>query len=69
MTSILRGRNPEFSWGPAQQAAFDTVRELLLGGIHLAAPDYDIPFHLATDASEDGKGGMLYQLPSVPLDQ
>ena len=45
------------------------MRELLLGGIHLATPDYDIPFHLATDASEDGKGGMLCQLPSVPLDQ
>ena len=69
MTSILRGRNPEFSWGPARQSAFGTVRELLLGGIHLAAPDYEIPFHLATDASEDGKGGMLYQLPSVPLNQ
>jgi hypothetical protein len=38
-----------------------------LEGVHLAAPDFDLPFHLATDASEDGKGGELYQLPSIPV--
>jgi hypothetical protein len=39
----------------------------LLAEVHLAAPDFDLPFHLATDASEDGKGGELYQLPSIPV--
>jgi len=68
MTDILRGRHPEFSWSQPQQDAFDTVRELLLGGIHLSPPDYSLPFHLATDASEDGKGGYLYQLPSIPIE-
>ena len=62
MTDILRGRHPEFFWGEPQQTAFDSIRELLLGGIHLCPPDYSLPFHLATDASEDGKGGCLYQL-------
>jgi hypothetical protein len=42
----------------------------LLQGVHLAAPDFSLPFHLATDASEDGKGGEMYQLlPSVPVEQ
>ena len=69
LTDLLRGRQPVFSWGLAQQTSFETVRDLLLGGIHIAAPDYSIPFHLATDASEDGKGAVLYQLPTVPLDK
>jgi len=37
--------------------------------VHLSAPDFSLPFHLATDASEDGKGGELYQLPKVPIEQ
>jgi hypothetical protein len=35
----------------------------------LAAPNFALPFHLATDASEDGKGGVLYQLPNVLVEQ
>jgi hypothetical protein len=44
-----------------------TVAGTAPGGIHLAAPDYEFPFHLATDASDDGKGGVLHQLPDVAL--
>ena len=69
MTEILKGKPPTFSWGPEQQAAFNTIRDKLLRGVHLAAPDFSLPFHLATDASEDGKGGELYQLPSIPIAQ
>jgi hypothetical protein len=67
MTMILRGRLPVFQWGSEQQQSFDAIREKLLQGVHLAAPNFELPFHLATDASEDGKGGELYQLPSVPI--
>ncbi len=35
--------------------------------MHLASPDFALPFHLATDASEDDKAGKLYQLPSIPI--
>jgi hypothetical protein len=35
----------------------------LLAGIHLATPNFDLPFHLQTNASEDDKGFILYQLP------
>ncbi len=67
MTDVLRGKNPVFFWGSPQQAAFDIVREKLLSGVHLSAPDFELPFNLATDASEDGKGADLYQLPGIPI--
>jgi hypothetical protein len=67
LTDILKGKPPTFRWGSAQQAAFDEIRGKLLAGVHLAAPDFELPFHLATDASEDGKGGELYQLPKIPI--
>jgi hypothetical protein len=67
LTDLLKGKVTTFRWGPTQQQAFDTIRDKLLEGVHLAAPDFELPFHLATDASEDGKGGELYQLPSVPV--
>ncbi len=69
MTEILKGKPPTFRWGPDQQTAFDTIRDRLLEGVHLAAPNFALPFHLATDASEDGKGGELYQLPDIPVSE
>jgi hypothetical protein len=69
MTDLLKGKATTFAWGEEQQRAFDAVRDLLLEGVHLSAPDFSLPFHLATDASEDGKGGELYQLPKVPIEQ
>ena len=69
VSDLLRGKQPVFKWELAQQNAFDDIRDLLLSGIHLSVPDFSIPFHLATDASEDGKGAVLYQLPSVPLEK
>jgi hypothetical protein len=68
MTDFLRGAKPVFAWGDAQQKAFDHLRDLLLGGMHLCAPNYSIPFHLQTDASEDGKGAVLHQLPTALLE-
>jgi hypothetical protein len=69
LTDLLRGKAVSFTWGEAQQNAFDLVRDKLLQCVHLCSPDFTFPFHLATDASEDGKGGLLYQLLTVPLDQ
>jgi hypothetical protein len=42
------------------------VRDALLAGVHLAAPDFSLPFHLQTDASKNGKGAVLYQLHDCP---
>jgi hypothetical protein len=69
MTELLKGKATAFTWGEQQQTAFDFVRDRLLRGVHLASPDFSLPFHLATDASEDGKGGELYQLPTIPIDK
>jgi hypothetical protein len=67
MSDVLRGKNPVFFWKSEQQAAYDFIRDKLLSGVHLAAPDFELPFHLATDASEDGKGATFYQLPSIDV--
>jgi hypothetical protein len=69
MTDLLKGKAATFVWGDEQQKAFDFVREKLLASVHLASPDFELPFHLETDAGEDDKGGELYQLPSVPVDK
>jgi hypothetical protein len=69
MTDLLKGKATVFTWGELQQTAFDFVRDRLLRGVHLALPDCSLPFHLATDASEDGKGAELYQLPTIPVDK
>jgi hypothetical protein len=69
LTDLLRGKQPVFVWGQAQQAAYERVRDSLLAGVHLAAPDFSRPFHLQTDASEDGKGAVLYQLLCCPVSE
>jgi hypothetical protein len=66
LTEVLKGKPPTFRWGPEQQSAFDLIRDRLLQGVHLAAPDFSLPFHLATDASEDGKGGAAIPAPHYP---
>jgi hypothetical protein len=66
-TDLLRGKQPVFKWTDVQQTAYETIRDALLASIHLAAPNFELPFHLQTDASEDGKGGLLYQLPACPI--
>ncbi len=66
LTEVLKGKPPTFRWGLEQQTAFDTIRDKLLQGVHLAAPDFSLPFHLATDASEDGKGESYISSPPSP---
>jgi hypothetical protein len=68
LTDLLRGKQPTFAWEAKHQAAYEFVRDALLAGIHLAAPNFDLPFHLQTDASEYGKGAVLYQLPSCAIE-
>ncbi len=67
LTNLLKGKQAVFKWEAEQQHAYEYVRDALLSGIHLAAPDLTLPFHLQTDASEDGKGGLLYKLPKCPI--
>jgi hypothetical protein len=69
LTDLLRGKQPVFKWDEPQQRAYEHIRDALLSGLHLAAPDFTLPFHLQTDASEDGKAANLYQLMNCPIDE
>ena len=68
LTDLLK-KQTQWIWGEDQQRAYDVIRDKLLQGVHLAPPNYDLPFHLKSDASEDGKAAVLYQLPEVPIEE
>ncbi len=46
--------------------SYDHIRNLLLDGIHLAPPDYRLPFHSGGDASNDGKSYGIHQFSDLP---
>jgi hypothetical protein len=48
-------------WTEKEANAFVKVKKALAHNIILHAPNWDLPFHLATDASDVGIGGVLYQ--------
>ena len=48
-------------WGPAQQEAFNTLKEKLSSPPILAYADFKKSFILHTDVSTDGLGAVLYQ--------
>ncbi len=58
----LTADGAEWVWGEAEQAAFLAVREALTSDVVLARPDLDKEWHLETDASLSGVGGILWQL-------
>ena len=58
---VLKGTKPTFFWGAAQDKAFNQIKADLLSAPILAPPDLDKPFHLFTDASGSGIGGILAQ--------
>ena len=61
----MTGSTVAFQWDEKHQRAYDNIRDRLLNGVHLSAPDYDYPFHLFTGASDDGKGAVLAQFPTL----
>ncbi|KAL3247644.1 hypothetical protein ABHI18_012339, partial [Aspergillus niger] len=54
-----------FDWGPEQQRAFNKVKEHL-ARVTLSGGDPTTQYHLATDASNQGLGGVLFQIRGVP---
>jgi hypothetical protein len=50
-------------WSDACQNAFETLKHDLMTSVTLAHPDFNAPFILAVDASFDGIGAVLSQLP------
>lgn len=57
----LTEKNVQFEWSQAAQAAFEELRSRLTSAPVLAFPDYNRPFILDTDASENGIGAVLSQ--------
>lgn len=50
-------------WTSACERAFEDLKSALLNSVVLAHPDFDRPFILSTDASLDGLGAVLSQVP------
>ena len=56
------------AWGEVEQKAFETPRSCALENNVLAAFDHKKPVRGRGDASDDGKGWMIYQLKDVDGD-
>jgi hypothetical protein len=52
----------ERTWGEQQETAFANLRQALLAAPVVSTPDFTRPFHISTDASQYGVGGVLYQV-------
>lgn len=57
----LTGKNTQFSWGPAQQAAFERLKSAFTSAPVLAHFDYDKEITLETDSSDYVSAGVLSQ--------
>lgn len=53
--------NKEIIWTPLLLQHFELTKEAICKAPFLAFPDFSLPFHVATDASNTGVGGILYQ--------
>ena len=63
-TRLRSGQLPPSSpvdWGPQHQSALDALVDKVTSPPLLAYPDYNAPFIVHTDASQDGLGAVLYQ--------
>jgi hypothetical protein len=74
LTRSSNGKPVPFLWTADQQQAYDTIRNLLLDGIHLCPANYLLPFHCGGDASNDDKAFGIHQsilrpTPRYPLDR
>jgi transposase InsO family protein len=52
---------PTIQWNDLLRTSFAVVKEALLRSPVLSFPDFTRPFHIATDASQTGVGGVLFQ--------
>lgn len=60
LTNLLR-KKVAFVWTDETQRAFDNLKRILINFSVFRAPDFDLPFSLATDASDVGVGAVLLQ--------
>ena len=62
LTDLTKSKFPnKLSWGPEQESAFNSLKEVLCSDPVLRLPDGDREFILRTDASDVGVGAVLLQ--------
>ncbi len=61
LTQIENGKYVPFVWNEKRQKAFDEIKRRMTMAPIVAHPDFNKPFILYTDASEEGIGVILYQ--------
>ena len=54
-----------WEWGDSQQKAFDNIKRAITRNATFGGRD-DVQYHLTTDASKTGIGGVLFQLLDTP---
>jgi hypothetical protein len=59
--AVLLRKDVPWVWGPAQQAAFTEIKNLITSAPILIFPDFLLPFILHTDASDVAIGAVLSQ--------
>ena len=52
---------PALEWTPEMLSSFDVLKLAFSHAAVLSFPDFSRPFHIATDASQTGVGGVLFQ--------
>jgi len=60
LTNLLK-KNVKFTWDDSCQKAFDKLKTLLCHYPVLQSPDFEKPFSIAVDASDDAAGAVLLQ--------
>lgn len=60
LTNLLR-KNVKFVWTKECEEAFEKLKAVLISYPLLQSPNFDLPFRLATDASDVGLGAVLLQ--------
>lgn len=62
-SKVLNRKLTAADWTPAQEQAFEGLKAAIVNTVVLAHPDFSRPFMLSTDASLDGIGAVLSQIP------
>ena len=60
--SRLTEKDNKFAWTPEHQECFEALKKALTDDIVLAYPQFELPFVVASDASDHGIGGVLSQV-------
>jgi len=62
----LLTKDCEFNWDPDCQSAFETLKTRISEAPILRGPNWKLPFHISTDASDTALGAVLGQKDLVP---